>query len=392
MLTEAEFKQWSSNLGFPEPTIELIKRIRDSESSRNVGGGKKNVVGAYPSRKMGKAIQFESHKVELPGLYIKEHDDSVLELYDQPPQIKISFKSRKERVATIYHTPDYFVLYDNEAGWEEWKTEEELIKLSNDYPSRYILINGKWHCPPGEEYANQFGLHYWVKSSSEINWLLQRNINFLEDYLMDTETNIPTEVTRTILTYVRSNPGILLLDLLESSGVEVSDIYYLLTRGKIYINLEQELLAEPQYTRVFIDEQTSLAYKTLAGSKNVPKIVDQTIEVAPGTKITWDGKPWVIVNLGDKFISIYHDDTGIIDIAKEQFFNLICENRIQGVDNEIIKSVNSIINSKLAEASENDIKEANRRYNIILPVLNGSKIEDIYMAGGDAKDCKRLGK
>lgn len=96
MFTNDEFKKWCKELGYSEPTIELISRIRESEPSRNVGGGSKNMFGFYPSGKMGKTIQFESHKVELPGLYLKEHDDSVKEMYDQPPAIKISYKSAKE--------------------------------------------------------------------------------------------------------------------------------------------------------------------------------------------------------------------------------------------------------------------------------------------------------
>ena len=38
-------------------------------------------------------------------------------------------------------------------------------------------------CPPGRQYAERFGLYYGVRSSAGINWLFQRNIQFLEDYL-----------------------------------------------------------------------------------------------------------------------------------------------------------------------------------------------------------------
>jgi hypothetical protein len=33
---------------------------------------------------MGRTIQFESHHVELYGIYEMEYDDDVLEYYDQP--------------------------------------------------------------------------------------------------------------------------------------------------------------------------------------------------------------------------------------------------------------------------------------------------------------------
>jgi len=376
MLNDEEAKQWYYENRLSEPAIEIISRVRESEPSRRVGGGSKNVVGAYPSRKMGKSIQFESHKVELPGLYLKEHDDYVKEMYDQPPAIKLSYKSLKEKVVTVYHTPDYFVLLEDKAGWEEWKTEEELQQLAKDSPYRYVLIDGKWYCPPGEEYAKQFGLHYWVKSSSEINWQLQRNITFLEDYLLDTETELSPEVVETVLSSVQVKPGILLLDLLRTPYVEADDIYYLIAREKIYVDMEEEVLSEPEFTHVFIDEQTGSAYKTMISRKKSPMFEDHTLEVAPGVKVIWDGKLWTIANLGEKKISLLAEE-GIVDVPKDQFFNMVCEHHIKGVDNELIKAVNSALNTKIAEASEQELKEANYRYRIIMPILEGSKLKDI---------------
>jgi len=87
---------------------------------------------------------------------LKEHDLNVLEYYDQPPAIKLTYNSLKDKVGGFYHTPDYFVIKKDEAGWEEWKTEEELFRLSEQSPNRYVLIDGKWYYPPGEEYAKTF--------------------------------------------------------------------------------------------------------------------------------------------------------------------------------------------------------------------------------------------
>ena len=62
-----------------------------------MGGGRGNVSGRYPSRKMGMTIQFESHRVELAAIYEMEHDDSVEEFYDQPPSIKLDYLSAEGR-------------------------------------------------------------------------------------------------------------------------------------------------------------------------------------------------------------------------------------------------------------------------------------------------------
>jgi hypothetical protein len=39
--------------------------------------------------------------------------------------------------------------------------------------------DGKWHCPPAERYAEQFGLYHRVRSSAEISWMLIRNLDLL---------------------------------------------------------------------------------------------------------------------------------------------------------------------------------------------------------------------
>lgn len=97
MLPPSEFSAWCDRLGLSHQAQEIIQRIRTSEPSRNVGGGSKNIFGRYPSRKMEVTIQFESHKIELPFIYQLEHDDNVLEYYDQPNSIKLEYQGKNGR-------------------------------------------------------------------------------------------------------------------------------------------------------------------------------------------------------------------------------------------------------------------------------------------------------
>lgn len=77
MLTQQEFDNWCLQLKLSDVQKSIIERIRTSPPSRVVGGGRKNVSGRYPSRKMGVTIQFESHRVELPKVYELEHDKGL---------------------------------------------------------------------------------------------------------------------------------------------------------------------------------------------------------------------------------------------------------------------------------------------------------------------------
>ena len=88
------------------------------------------LVVAIKRQKMGVTIQFESHHHELAGIYLMEYDSEVLEYYDQPPAIKLSYESGSGRGVGVWHTPDFLVICQERAGCEEWKTTQELKQLA----------------------------------------------------------------------------------------------------------------------------------------------------------------------------------------------------------------------------------------------------------------------
>jgi putative transposase len=262
MLSPEKLTAWYYQLNLSLETRSVIDRVRSSQPARRVGGGRSNVSGRYPSRKMGMTIQFESHRVELAGIYEMEHDDSVEEFYDQPPTIKLDYLSAEGRHLGVMHTPDFFVIRQDTAGWEEWKTEEELVRLAQKSPHRYELENGnRWRCPPGEEYARPLGLYYRVRSSGEINWVFQRNIQFLEDYLRSDSVPISSLVRERLLAYVLAWPGASLRRLLEDcAGIAApDDIYSSITTSELYVDLAAAALAEPWDVRVYSCRDAALA-------------------------------------------------------------------------------------------------------------------------------------
>lgn len=191
MLDPDELLTWYTRLDLSPQARSVIDGIRSSGPARRVGSGRRNVCGRYPSRKMGVTIQFESHRVELAAIYEMEHDDSVWEFYDQPPSIKLHYLSAGGRPLGVIHTPGCFSIRREAAGWEEWKTEEELARLAEKNPNRYRRdAEGLWSCPPGERHANELGLYYRVRSYQEINWTFQRNLQFLDDYLRSESSSI----------------------------------------------------------------------------------------------------------------------------------------------------------------------------------------------------------
>ena len=137
MLTTEEFRAWCQRLHLRPETEALITTIRESPPVRKVRGRANNVTGHYPSPKMGCSIQFESQHVELWAIYAMERDDDVLEYYDQSARIPLHYRAKSGRNTTQWHTPDFFVIRRERAGWEEWKPASALDTLFDTMPARY---------------------------------------------------------------------------------------------------------------------------------------------------------------------------------------------------------------------------------------------------------------
>src|SRR6266567_3177100 len=70
-------------LKFSKETQDVLINIRESPPSRTPGACRGNMPVWYPSKKMQCVIKAESHKVEFAFLLQVEHDDNVLEVWDQ---------------------------------------------------------------------------------------------------------------------------------------------------------------------------------------------------------------------------------------------------------------------------------------------------------------------
>jgi len=255
MLAERDYAAWAKRTGLSQLAQAAIAHIRNCEPTRRVGGGRANVTGRYPSRKMGVTIQFESHRVELPAIIELEHDETVLEYFDQAPAIKLDYRSADGRQLSVLHTPDFFVIRADSAGWEECKTKVELQRLAERSPNRYRRDDDRrWVCPPGQRHAQDLGLYYRVRSSADIDWVFQRNIQFLDDYLR-AASNVPTLQKQQVLARVAAQPGCSLGDLFRSTESHVTrdTIYSLIAAGEIFVDLHSASLAEPERVKVWLD-------------------------------------------------------------------------------------------------------------------------------------------
>ena len=379
MLTSEQFHDWCIKLNLSEQAEKQIQQIRSLPPSRRVQSRVGNVSGRYPSQKMGVTIQFESHHHELAGIYSMEYDSEVLEYYDQPPRIKLNYESASGRHLGVWHTPDFFVIHREQAGWEEWKTSQELERLAIKMPHRYQQTQtGQWRCPPGEAYAMQWGLEYRIRTDSEIDWALQRNLYFLEDYFRaESESKSPLVNEQKIIGLVESQPGITLLKLLEWE-LTPDEIYSLIASKELYVDLSTaDLASEPEKVQLFPSIESVKAAPQLSESgdstdKNL--IVQGLIKPTIGSQIVWDGIDWLVLNLGNTEVTLLNSQQKVINLAIAVFEQLITQGQL------IVISPNSLNQTNgswlIKSASESDCLEANRRYRLIAPYLTGSGSRD----------------
>ena len=377
MLHESELTAWYIRLNLNDRARMVIDQIRSSEPTRRVRGGRSNVSGLYPSRKMGMSIQFESHRVELAAIYEMEHDPSTLEFYDQPPPMMLDYNSANGRRLAVRHTPDFFVLRQNNAGWEEWKTEEDLNRLTVHNPNRYRQEGGSWHCPPGETYAAQFGLSYHVRSAKEIHWRLQRNILFIHDYLQMDPDTISAATRERLIAYVRAVPVVSLADLIEETAefATPDDIYLLIAAGRLYVDLYGEPLAEPATVRVFQDREAAIRYGDSPDYRiaEYPSLaLFETFRA--GAALTWDDRIWKVVNVGSTRLSLLGEDGNVVELPVDAVESLVREGRI--AQSRADGDRRHKLSEHLLHAGEDDLKVANCRAGIVRRRLSGQPPTD----------------
>lgn len=254
-MTPETFHTWSQHLRLSSETESLVASIRSSPPIRRVGGRTGNITGRYPSPKMGVSIQFESDRVEFWAIYDMERDEDVLEFYDQSSRIPLSYRAKSGSRTTQWHTPDFFVLRRESAGWEEWKQAGRLDRLSEDQPARYQQAGtGQWYCPPGEAYAEHLGLTYRLRSSAEFHPLEIQNLKFLQDFWAH-EVPPQPEQEALALAHIQAHPGILLSELLALyPDVAVDIIWVLLSTRRAFTDLSATLLMRHEGVALYAEE------------------------------------------------------------------------------------------------------------------------------------------
>ncbi|MHB1758147.1 MAG: DDE-type integrase/transposase/recombinase [Leptospirillum sp.] len=353
-------------LGVTESGRKLIDSIRGGSPVRRVGGGRSNVCVRYPSRKMGCIIQAESHTVELVLVYEMEHDPEILEYYDQPTQIKLTYPHPTGRTLAFYHTPDYLAIRENEILFIECKPEEELKKLNEKNPNRYRKNEaGQWICPPGEEASSGYGIHYRVWSSMEADWTFHENIRFLEDYFKERCPDPETVVIKNIESFIQKKKAVSLLELLTCGDFLPDQIYRLIATEHLHVDLRNRPLREPEKVMFFSSPMAKAAYEGFSINPLPDPFHEEALSLSSGDRLSWDGNLWTAINVGGKKVSIQTDSGVCISLPYAHICDLIEKGEMTPVDPVAPKNGSGKILGLLEKTGELALASAMKRLKLI---------------------------
>ena len=189
--------------------------------------------------------------------------------------------------------------------------EEELRQKAEEHPEQYVLAeDGQWRCPPGEEYAKQFGFFFQVVSSASLNPIFSRNIEYLRDYLREGQCEAEPDAAEQVLRLVAEEPGISIEELKQRADKACSDdINILIAKEQVYFNLDTAPLADPKHARLYPDEDTAVAYSITCDTVfSPPNSNTGVVRISPETTVLWDNKPWTIVNPGETKVTLVSED------------------------------------------------------------------------------------
>jgi putative transposase len=379
-MSDDEIELLCLNLKLDRPAVDIVTKIRNSQPVRLVRGGRNNVRGRYPSQLMGVTIQFESHKCELPIIYLFEHvEKDVREYYDQPYTFMLEYKSRKGRSVRASYTPDFFVIRDTYIEFVQCKTEDELHEIAKDRPGFFVLDkDGCWHCPPAEEALARYGFRHRVISSAEIDLTLYNNILFFEDYLRISTPPVSPQIFSSVLQMVKIASRITLeelLNLIFTLGGTADDIYTLIAGGDLYVDLTAEFIEDRKYVWVYPDKETAEIHRPPDPHFEYAKAKYATIR--EGARFAFnDGtyKTFRIVLIGENKIFMENEDGSAPCLSLSHFERLVRDGELKCLDfdsdsnqeNEALKIINSATKKAIEKA--NFIKRIIERHNAGFPL------------------------
>ena len=350
----------------PERGRAVVHQALAGDPVRRVGGGGRNVVVRYPSRKMGCVIQAESRNVELIFVEQCEHDPNVLFFLCQPTDLFVRITDAKARRRRIKTVPDYLVLHEEEGFYfVECKPLSVLEKSAAD-SGRFVRKGSDWSWPAAEEAAAEFGLGYRVFTSEIADRFWVRNVRFFDDFV-DAACPDP-ERAQAVTARVATARSVRVHELLADTGADPEIVWWLLANGRIAADLQRELCFNLDTSWVHASYELMLAARHRPRSAASHAFRPNLCSLRPesGRDLLWDDKPWTVINVADDCITLREGASGTLaPIPAQDFEQLFAQGHLRATNVSAVEEIDRQSQALVAGSSRHALDAANRAFQLV---------------------------
>lgn len=364
-----------NQLGVPPAGREYMRQTL-SRPSRRPRASAGNMAGVFPSSKVGVGIALEGRTTEMSRITLLEDDDGCIAYFDQPPSIKLTYKSATSgRTLSYLQTPDILSIWAGQVFLEECKTEEDLTRRSAEQPALFCRgEGGRWHCPPAAAAAAQLGFEHRIVTERDMLVNRIRNVRLLLDYRNHGQLHVRARAEKCIGQILHKQRRILIDALLHElkDEITVDDVYRSVALNRSVADLDNELLHEHDRAHLYADRTVLAAYRAsdVARTQASPWMRASRGEFCVGGTLDWDGRTWRLANLGATE-AVLIDGNTVHPLPRAVFDALAREGRILSAETDAGAGDPRMTQSMrmLQTASASELERAMQAYRSILPFI-----------------------
>lgn len=213
--------------------------------SRNVGlSGYSSVGGAFPSRKMGWSVPFESRSGELSLAIHLEFNPDVIAYLDQPPKVDVLRTNAAGKTYRTTYTPDFLVIYRDEIVAVQVKSAAQIERLLEACTTDWRQVDEEVRDLAADLAYESFQLQHTVISSADLNRVRTANLSHLL-HLRRRGASC-ADAIRAAVDRALSRRAVCTIEELASAAgtVDISPIHHLVDTGDLVCDLDQQLLTD----------------------------------------------------------------------------------------------------------------------------------------------------
>jgi TnsA endonuclease C terminal./Integrase core domain. len=319
---------------------------------------------------MGHSLGADARTTEFSAFLDYELDDAVYEFWEQAVELVIRYDDKSGRRRAVRTRIDALVLERDGVYLDSWKTEEELLELIQTKPGMYARGEKGWYSPASEVAAAEIGLRFRLRTPASIRSEVVQNGIFLRSYWRS-EEEVTTDAAAALLEAVDERPGLTVADVLRSCPkVRVDDLYLLIARGDLYVDLARHKLADAFHTPVFRSKALALAVTGRLGPVGLVASETQAL-LAPGAQVEIGGRVLTVVASSELSVRFRAEGGGLIELGRPE-----AEQRIAAGDLAPLGSEERLrmAQQRLRTSSPKAMAEAERRTGIVRDYLAGDPV------------------